>query len=284
MNDPIDLRQWLDVVIRRWQIVVAMPIIAIIAFAGATLFIKPTYEATATIALAPSTVSISLANQLPPYYLMVDSPHHLPIAYTPTYYIAVLKGADVVAAAKPQAAITISPDGNDRSLIAITARANDATQAADSANAYAQAGAERIAQIISPPGDEVTTAKKRLDAAQDAYDKFLETNRITDYDPTAPPSLSPDKRKELSQLSRDRDLAESVYLVFAREFAQSSILAETTLRPTVIAAPIPTSPNAPKLAQNALIGAGFGLFIGIVGAFALDLVLKEKSKPPSSLR
>jgi hypothetical protein len=42
-----------------------------------------------------------------------------------------LKGADVVSAAKPQAAVTITPDGSDRSLIHVTARGDDPQKVAD---------------------------------------------------------------------------------------------------------------------------------------------------------
>ncbi len=271
MTNAIDLRDYFDALIRHWRIVVAMPILALIAAALATFALQPTYEATATLALAPSTISISLANQLPPYYLMVDSPRHLPTAYTPTYYIAILKGTDVVNAAQPRAPITLAPDSNDRSLIQITARGETPQQVAAAANAYAQAGAQRIQQLLAPSGAEVTAAKQQLDAAQQALDNFLQDNRLTDYDPASSSGLSPDKRKELTQLARARDLAESVYLDFAREDAKNAILARA-LRPTIIPAPAPTAPITPKLFPNLLIGAAFGLLIGIVGAFALEYV------------
>ncbi len=271
-----DLRAFLDVLIRRWLMVVAMLALAVLGAAGATFLIKPTYEATATLALAPSTVSISLSNQLPPYYLMVDSPQHLPTAFTPTYYVAILQGADVIGAVKPAAAFTLSADGTDRALIHISARAGDPKQAMDAANQYVQLGAERIARLIAPSGSDAALAKAKLDAAQLALDNFLSDNKITDYDPAAPPPLSADKRKALTQLSRDRDLADSVYLDFARAYQTDAILADSTLRPTTILATQPTAPVAPKFAQNLLLGAAFGLLIGVIGAFALEWVLQKK--------
>ena len=68
MPNEIDLRDSIDLLIRRWKFVLAMPILAALAAALVTFAIKPAYQATAALALAPSTVSISLANQLPPYY------------------------------------------------------------------------------------------------------------------------------------------------------------------------------------------------------------------------
>lgn len=278
MPNEIDLRDYLDALIRHWKLVLAMPVLAALATALVTIAIKPTYEATATLALAPSTVSISLSNQLPPYYLMVDSPLHLPTAYTPTFYIAILKGADVVSAAQPRAAVTLASDSNDRSLIQIIARGDDPAQVADTANAYAQAGAQRIARLLEPTGENVAAAKKKLDAAQQALDKFLADNKLSDYDPAMPPALPPEKRQAINELSRERDLADSVYLDFAREFAKNVILAQSSLRPTVVLAPVPASALAPRLAQNLLIGAAFGLLIGIVGAFALEYVSSRRRK------
>ncbi|MBI5035646.1 MAG: hypothetical protein HZB51_34570 [Chloroflexi bacterium] len=276
MSNEIDLHNYIDVLIRRWQIILAMPVLAIIVAVGVTFAIKPTYEATTTLALAPSTVSISLSNQLPPYYLMVDSPRHLPTAYTPTYYIAILKGADVVNAAKPRATISISADSGDRSLIAITARSDDPKIAVESANNYANASAERIRQLLTPNSAESTLAKQKLDAAQQALDQFMRENNLVETDPSAATGLSLDKRKQFSDLSRARDLADSVHLDLARNDAISAILADTSLRPTIIAASVPTAPVSPKLNQNILIGAAIGLLIGILGAFTLELTRRKE--------
>ena len=276
MPNEIDLRDYIDILIRRWKIILAMPILAVFAAAVVTLAIKPEYEATATLALVPSTVSISLSNQLPPYYLMVDSPRHLPTAFTPTYYVALLKGAEVVRAAQSQAAITISADSNDRSLIAISARGDNPRIVADAANQYAQVGAQRIQQLLAPSGAVSALAKQKLDAAQQALDQFMRDNKLTDYDPSTATGLTPDQRKQFTDLGRARDLADSVYLDLARNDATNAILADTTLRPTIIAAPVPTVPVAPNMSQNLLIGAAFGLMIGILGAFALDVTRRSK--------
>ncbi len=277
MSNEITVRDYLDVLIRRWYVVVAMPLLAMLSAALVTFALKPMYEATATLALAPTTVSISLANQLPPYYLMVGDARRLPTAYTPTYYVALLKGADVVNAAKPQAAVTIAPDGNDRSLIHLTARGDDPKQVADTANAYAQAGAARIQQLVQPTGAEATAARKRMDDAQDALIAFARNNGFS-YDPTAPdvPSnLSRAKILEFQQLLRERDIAESVYLDFARDYERTMILANTAYVPTIIPAAAPTAPIAPKLAQNVLIGAAFGVLIGLLGAFSLEFIARK---------
>jgi capsular polysaccharide biosynthesis protein len=277
MDSETNFHAFLDVLIRRWQIVVAMPALAMLTAALVTLALKPTYEATATIALAPSTVAVSLSNLLPPYYLMVDDPRRLPLAFTPTYYLTILKGADVVNAAKPHGAITLASDPNDRALIHVSARGDDPKQVADTANAYARAGSARIQQLIQPTGEEATAARQRLADAQNALSAFARDHNFS-YDPTAPDVPSTLERAqilEFQQRLRERDIAESVYLDFAREFERMTILANSAYRPTVIAAATPANPVAPKLAPNVLIGAAFGLLVGLLGAFTLELIARR---------
>jgi uncharacterized protein involved in exopolysaccharide biosynthesis len=268
-----DARDYFDVLVRRWWIVLAMPILAMIAAAFVTLMIKPTYEATAVLALAPSTLSIPTVNQSPPYYLMVDSPRHLPTAYTPTYYVALLRGAEVVNAVAPRVAVTIAPSGNDKSLLEITACGDDPKAVAETANKWAEVGAQHIQQVLLPSGADVAAAQQKADAAEQALAKFYRDNRLGDYDPAELPDASrlpTEKKLELAQLLRERDIAESVYVDLARDHARATILAQSAYKPRTIAAPIPTTPIAPKPAQNILIGAAFGLLIGILGAFAVE--------------
>ncbi len=248
-----------------------MAALAMAAAALVSLTMKPAYETTAFIALSPATVSVPLSNQSPPYYLMVDSPRRLPIAFTPTYYVALLKSVSVAPAT--QAVITISPNSGDRSLIEITARSESAQAAAQAANAMAQAGAARIQQAILPGDDEVAAAQKNLDASEQALAKFSQENGLGDYDLArlqANPSLPPDKKMELARLLRAHTTAETVFQGFAEDQARTSILAATSYKPATILAREPTAPITPKPLQNTMLGGGLGLLIGILAACALE--------------
>jgi capsular polysaccharide biosynthesis protein len=279
MTDDMNaLRDYFDVLIQRWKLVLAMPILAMIAAALVTLTMKPTYEATAIIALAPATLSVPTANQAPPYYLVVDSPRHLPIAYTPAYYVALLKSAEVVNAVAPTVSVTVSPNGSDKSLIEITARGDEPKMVVTTANAWAQAGAARIQQVLFPSGDEAGAAQKNLDVAEQALAKFSQDNALGNYDLTklrATTALPTDKKLELARLLRTRDVAESVYVDFARDQERATILATNAYRPTMLSASMPTAPISPKPVQDILLGAAFGLLIGILGAFAVEHVSRS---------
>ena len=99
-------RGYAGVLIRRWPIVVATTAIAILAAFLVTLATVPVYEATAVVALSPATLSVPATNQSPPYYLTVDSPSHLPRAFTPAYYVALLKSSSVANTVAPASSIT----------------------------------------------------------------------------------------------------------------------------------------------------------------------------------
>ncbi len=267
MENP--LQAFLDVLVHRWRVVGTMAVLAMLAAALVSLTQRPTYEATALIALSPATLSIPPSNQSPPYYLMVDSPRRLPIAYTPAYYVALLKSVPVGTA---QAAVAISLNSSDRSLIEITARSESARAAADAANALAQAGVDTIEQAILPGGDEVALAFKNLTAAEQALSQFAQDNGLQETDLMRMPSppLPADKQQELWRLLRVRDTAEAVYQDFARDQASAAILAATAYKPTTIPAREPTAPISPKPLQDIAIGGLLGLLVGLLAAFALE--------------
>lgn len=280
MNEPQNFRyDYLDVLIRRWRILIAMPILAMLA-AAVVSFLSPTvYEATAIIALNPSTLSVPSLNQSPPYYLMVDSPNHLPVAYSPAFYVEMLKSNDIVNAAKPTLPVSIASNSSDRSLIEISARGGSPELAAQTANNYAQVGAQFITQAFVPSSQIAATAEANLKAADDGLAQFSKDNGLGDYDlgklkAAALPTY--EKKIELARLLRARDAAESVSLELARDQARGTILSATANKPIAIAKPAPTVPIAPKTAQNILLGAGLGLLLGILAAFTIEFLGKSK--------
>jgi capsular polysaccharide biosynthesis protein len=282
MNDSNAFwRDYLDVLLRRWQVLIAMPILAMIA-AAIVSFLSPTiYEATALVALNPSTLSVPSLNQSPPYYLMVDSPNHLPTAYSPAFYVELLKSAEVVSAVnQPTVTVSISPNSADRALLEISARATSPELAAQTANLYAEVGAQFIAKAFVPSSQIAALADEKLKVADDALSRFSLDNGLGDYDLTklkaaVLPSYA--KKIELASLLRARQVAESVSLELARDQARGTILAATANKPIAISKPAPAAPIAPKTAQNILVGGALGLMVGIIAAFAVEYLTPARN-------
>lgn len=272
-----DLRDYADVLIRRWKLVLAMPVLAMLAAAVPSFAAAPVFEARAMIAVSPVTLSMPTANQVPPYYLMVDSPRQLPTSYTPAYYVAVVSGAEVAEAVHPAGTVTVSTNGADKSLIEVVAHSENPQVAAQVANAWAEAGAARIQQQLAPDGASVKTAQMNLDAAEHALVTFSSQNELGDYNlgrlRTA--ALSTSKQLELAALLRERDNAEAVYNDLARDWARNTILATNVYKPGTIRAPVPASPISPRPLQNIAGGAALGLLVGILAAFGVEYATRK---------
>ena len=149
--------------------------------------------------------------------------------------------------------------------------------AATTANRWAEVGAGRILQVIMPAGDEASAAREKLDSAEQTLVKFSQQNGLEyNLDKLRSAVLLVDKRQELDRLLRARDTAEAVYNDFARELESSTILATNTYRPSTILAPVPSAPVSANVPRNLIIGAGFGLLIGVLGAFAAEYMVRKR--------
>ena len=145
--------------------------------------------------------------------------------------------------------------------------------AAQTANRYAEIGAQFITQAFIPSSQIAVTAEAKLRTADDALAQFSKENGLGDYDLArlkAAGLPTYEKKIELARLLRAREVVESVYLELARDHARGTILAATANKPIAIAKPAPTAPILPKTGQNILLGAGLGLLLGILAAFAAE--------------
>lgn len=148
MEDEIDLRQYIDVLIKRWKWIVGVTVLAALVAGIVSYTTTPTYEATATVFVLLNRATTS--NSGPTTML------------TPQTQLTLLQNGDVAPRAVEQlgekitadeknallrqGTVRVSADATDKALFKVTAQANQAQKSADMANAWADAGAQLINQ------------------------------------------------------------------------------------------------------------------------------------------
>ncbi len=153
MEDEIDLRAYLDVLVRWWKWIVGVTLVAALVAGAVSFATPPTYEATvAVFVLFSQTTSAqpgSKALMSPQAQLALLQSNEI------AQRVAQTLGDKLSAEEKKEllrmgiggtGAVRVTTDQNDKSLFRVTAQAIQAQRAADIANAWADAGAEAINQ------------------------------------------------------------------------------------------------------------------------------------------
>jgi tyrosine-protein kinase Etk/Wzc len=84
----------------------------------------------------------------------------------------------------------------------------------------------------------------------------------------------PTREAETARLTRDTREAEQIYLLLSEKH-QDARIAETSIGSSIRVvdpAKVPNSPVKPRRQMNTLFGALFGLFVGVLGAFVIELL------------
>jgi len=140
VEDEIDLRDYIDVLVRRWKWIVGVTILAALAAGVVSFATPPVYEATATLAVLQSSN---------------------PALVSPAAQLAVLQSSNVATqtlqwlgenAAGENAStvarrVRVVADAQDKTLFRVTAQSDTPQKAAAIANAWANAGTEAINQV-----------------------------------------------------------------------------------------------------------------------------------------
>jgi uncharacterized protein involved in exopolysaccharide biosynthesis len=148
MEDEIDLRDYLDVLIKRWKWIVGVTVLAVLVAGVVSFTMPPTYEATATVFVlfqartnAPSGPQSLTSPQTQLALLQSNE-----VAQSVVESLGSKLSADEKRAWLRKEAIRVLADTNDKSLFKITAQADAAQKSADVANAWADAGCQVINQ------------------------------------------------------------------------------------------------------------------------------------------
>jgi len=175
VQEEIGLREYIDVIARRWKLVLGIPLVAVIVAAIVSFLITPTYEATATLSVpqpSPSIVYTSLIESTEVESQVIDLLN------------ASLSPAERVPGGLIDK-VRVSRESDGR-LIRITVQSDTSKKAAQIANAWAEASIRKLSapefleaqerEILDDP--QLKVAKQSLNEAQQALDDFLKLHGL----------------------------------------------------------------------------------------------------------
>ena len=308
MEEEVDLREYIEVIVRRWKWIAGVTLVAVVTAAIVSfLLITPVYEATVTLlVMKPPLISASQSLEAQVVDALLKS------AEVEAQVVeALLKSGEVEAQVVEALGKVLSPserepgglvaeikvaqEGESR-VFKVSARAGDPQRAAQIANAWAEVGAEVLREAQTPTDEELKIAEQNLKAAEEALWEFAEANGLAEADlrsllgsrsdqwsinfflgeggvisQRTLPSLSVEKRMELASLLRSRDIAEEIYLSLSKEAEVAKITAQAGGGVEVISPAVaPSEPVQPRTKLNIAIAGVLGLMVGVFGAFVAE--------------
>ena len=191
MEDEIDLREYLHVLIRHWKLIVSITLIAVIAAVLVGFLAPLTYEAKASVLITETRAQIVFE----PKYQTFSSVKQAELKQA---LVALVKSNSVAASVVEKLGDVLGPAEQnviriqnkvgvktEGDLIEISVKSGDPEKAADIANAWAEAYVDYINRLYtgtSQSPDELRTqaddAKKGYEEKQRAWESFVSNNRL----------------------------------------------------------------------------------------------------------
>ena len=294
MEEEIDLREYIEVMVRRWKWIAGITLAAVVTAAIVSFFvIAPIYEATATLLVAgPPMIPTSRSLEAQVVEALLKSEE------VEAQVVEALGEVLSPPERKPGglvAKIKVAREGKSR-VFRVSARADNPHKAAQIANAWAEAGVELLRKRQAPSDEALRRAERNLRTAEQALWEFAEASGLAEFDlrsllgarsdqwtvnlfvgedeaisQRTLPVLSVEKRVELARLLRVRDIAEEIYLSLAREAEMARITGQVEMAAEVISpAGAPSAPVQPKKKLNIAVAGVLGLMVGVFGAFLAE--------------
>lgn len=245
-SPSVTLRDYLSVVwLRKWLVVVVVTACTVTAV-GLSYVISPRYTATTLLMYEPPTnianpLSTSSSTDVNELTLQTQSVVNTINSPTVTRRAQAILGDDASGSYEVQAAI-LPPDSSSGAsvsdVVAVSAEGNDATLAAEAANAYAQA-------VIDT---RLASQQERYRAAQEAVESQMRQYQTAE-----------------SKLSTD-------YLLLAQRLRDLQVAEATATGDFTVISPAtpPTAPSSPKPLQNGVVAFALSLFVGVGMAFIVS--------------
>lgn len=190
MEDEIDLREYIDVLIRHWKVIVALAVVAAVVAGAVSFLLPPTYEARALVA----AVRPKYVMRFDPRFETLNN-EQLPVKAYPALATSDDVLSKLIAAAgdildeDEQQVYTLSrmveaASSSDPSLIALRVKSRDPMKAARLANIWADIVVREINDLYGQSEEEaqffeaqVQTADTNLRSAEEALIAYQATNQ-----------------------------------------------------------------------------------------------------------
>lgn len=208
MGDEIDLRQYVDVIVRRWKLVLVAAVSAALVAAVVSFFMPPVYEAVAGVVIIKATTELLFEPQFKTLseddLAMAGARQAVDTSARREAFAALVKNGAIAAQVVDEIGDTLLPEerkvnvlvgmvegeirkGSD--LIEIKVTCNDAAKAARIANVWGSEYEKYVNAIYSDAPEsyaqvenQATVAKAEYDEAEAALIAFTANNRIDDLD------------------------------------------------------------------------------------------------------
>ncbi|MBA7623047.1 hypothetical protein ES703_30438 [subsurface metagenome] len=193
MEDEIDLRKYIDVLLRRWKLIVSITVIVVIV-AGLVSFLSPrTYEANAAVLITKTRSEIVFEPKYKTFWeedSALQRKSLVALAKSSTVATQVIEQLeDKLEPAERRVGsilnkVQVSEQGN---LIRISVKSADPRKAAAIANAWAECYERYInglySGILQSPAElqvQADAARKEYEEKQKAWEGFVSSNRVDD--------------------------------------------------------------------------------------------------------
>lgn len=298
MEDEIDLRELVLTLLQGWKTILAVTLLAGAAAFGFSKLQPEVYEAQTYLAVDAKALKLSIA---PESLLLSD--HVRELAAEEAGMAAADMPQPVLGDGEELPSITVTPEGESRTIFALTVRGEDAVYVRDAASAWGEAGVLAVNELVNPYLEQEAESYEELAEADRALLQYLEGEGLaswswTDlalltgfgeqpsillsqglqygsgdgavYSAGELPAVSVDQRGEIIRLMRARADAEMSY-VLIREQAEAVGYALATSPPRVLNQPVlPESPVEPQTLRNTSFGIVLGGMAGVMLVFVLD--------------
>jgi capsular exopolysaccharide synthesis family protein len=276
--EALDLRSYLDVLVRRWRVIAIVAVTALVLALGLTLQQDKEYVADSDVLLNQDAGSAILASSQEVYADAVNATRNL---NNEIKALQANKTRDAVAAAYDGPLdpddVSIKAIDTSSDIARFSVQANSPKEAADLVNTYVRVATEfRAEQRTTDLQDKRKTLQDRLDALVARIEQLRQPLTDVENQLAANPgnavleSRRNDYTQSLSAQLTPLQTTRAQYEQDLEALQLASGFTQTTSSQVLSTAEVPTDPVSPKPVQTGILALIVGLLMGVVLAFVRD--------------